>query len=658
MALARVAYRDGDLDQARALLAAMRPLPGRQDCRHFEWYHFHHLAHAQRRTFKAANALIAVSPDARCLAAADWKSVTVWDVPSGRVLWNYPIQMAFSLAFSPDGKRLALGTGPLVRLLRYIPGRPLRGFYGQALVWDLALRKMVLQVRTPMRCVIALAFSPDGKRLAGSTGFPFGHYQNLADMRGYLPPNWPRALVGGYQGIEVCVWDVGAGKVKVSRPWTRCTKVAFSQGGRRLLAGAPAPLHVWDFAQAKETSGPASQADPLAFSGDGKLVAAVRPDETTVTLNDAATGKPVRVLKGCPAPPWGAAWSPDGRRLACAGKGWVTVWDVASTVLLYTLQAHTGQVTAAAFSADGRILVTSGKERIKLWDAARGNTPQYIKGRHSIQFKTLAFTPDGRRLAVNDVIYDLRSGKVLRTFPAELTALSPDGRFLAGVGNDKVVRLWDSTSGHTVRSFAGHTQPVFSLRFSKDGRRLASSSSAAVKVWDARSGKEVFHPAGNLPPYNSSICAFSPDCRHLAYTGGNVIVVYDLKSGREECRLKGHKTVNSIHALAFSPDGNRLASAVPRETVRIWDWRRARQLFILQSVGAKAPFILVFSADGKRLAATGRGAQAVRVWDTETGQETLTFKIPPISLAAAFSRTGRRLAINTGFGVSVWGEQP
>jgi serine/threonine protein kinase/WD40 repeat protein len=657
MALTRVAYRDGDLDQARALLAAMRPLPGRQDCRHFEWYHFHYLAHAQRRTFKAARALIAVSPDARRLAAADWKSVTVWDVPSGRVLWNFPISMAFSLAFSPDGKRLALGTGPSVRVLRPLPGRPLPGFNGQALVWDLALRKMVLQVRTPMRCVIALAFSPDGKRLAGSTGY-LPHVQHLADMRGYLPPHLPRGVAGGYQAMEVCVWDVGAGKVEVSRPWANCTQVAFSPDGRRLLAGAPAPLRVWDFAQARETSGPTGQGHSLAFSGDGKLVAALRPDENTVTLNDAATGKPVRVLKNCPAPPWGAVWSPDGRRLACAGKGWVTVWDVAATEPLYTLQAHTGLVTAAAFSANGRVLVTSGKERIKLWDAARGNKPQYIQGRHWVQFNTLAFTPDGRRLAVKEAIYDLRSGKVLRTFPAELTALSPDGRFLAGVGTDKVVRLWDSQTGHTVRSFAGHTQPVISLRFSKDGRRLASSSSTAVKVWDARSGKEMFRPSGNLPPL-SSICAFSPDCRRIAfYARGNIIVVYDLQKGREDCRLKGHKMLNVIRALAFSPDGSRLASAVPWETVRLWDWRRARQVFVLPSVGAYPHFALVFSADGKRLAATGRGAQAVRVWDTETGQETLTFEVPSVSIAAAFSRSGRRLAITTGFGVTVWGAQP
>ena len=62
---------------------------------------------------------------------------------------------------------------------------------------------------------------------------------------------------------------------------------------------------------------------------------------------------------------------------------------------------------------------------------------------------------------------------------------SPDGKRLASVGGDKVVRVWDSDSGKELFSLKGHTDDVWGVAFSSDGKRLATGSwDETVKVWD------------------------------------------------------------------------------------------------------------------------------------------------------------------------------
>src|SRR5262249_9894458 len=177
--------------------------------------------------------------------------------------------------------------------------------------------------------------------------------------------------------------------------------VAVAPDGESLVSGGQKfNVWHWDLQSGRgeeRLQGVGEQTDALAFSRDGKLLAAA--DEDGVKLWDAGEGRQPRKLAERGHRPERLALSPDGRRLASTGRGpEVLVWDLTRGVPVGRLTNPGGPAGAVAFSPDGRALATCGPEAVvRLWEVTSGKERRRFGG-HGAAATAVAFSPDGRWL--------------------------------------------------------------------------------------------------------------------------------------------------------------------------------------------------------------------------------------------------------------------
>jgi WD40 repeat protein/serine/threonine protein kinase len=383
----------------------------------------------------------------------------------------------------------------------------------------------------------------------------------------------------------------------------------------------------------------------VLFSPDGRQLASVSADRTVRTW-DASTGELTRRLEGGVRP---LAFSPDGKRLAAGMEGTVTIWELA-TGKRETFLEEKGWVSSVAFSPDGRLLASGGREDldgpgvVKVWDAQqkrdalwKGSSPDNVFG--------VAFNPDGTRLAWGDwgghvsicpLIRDkdaVISGRVntWKGHEAEVRsiAFSPDGSLLASAGGEGTVKLWESSSGRPVStSLVGHTSKAEWVAFSPDGFRLACSGwDGSVRIWDVKTGREILV----LRAHSSTAVglSFSPDGIKLASGGGNAdatVKVWDAATD-PAIRLTIRGQPNSTMAAVFSQDGERLVAAGTSGQVNVWDATTAQRVPLRMDAQVGRVSCFALSSNGTRLA-TG-GADGLRIRDVTTNQVVLSISGRP-----------------------------
>ena len=368
----------------------------------------------------------------------------------------------------------------------------------------------------------------------------------------------------------------------------------------------------------------------IAWSPDQRYLASAGYDKV-ITLWDVETGRQERVFKGHSARIWSLAFSPDGKSLLSAGvDSTARVQDVATGRQLHVLTNADG-VFEAVFSPDGRVIATAAiNGGGRLWDAHSGTLlPEQPD--HDQAVWTMAFSPDGRRLAC------------------------AGGRQPLNNDVDTTVSVIDRTNGQVLR-FKAHRQIIHHVRFSPDGNLLATASAdGTAKLWNAQTGAEVRPLQMGVLVQIIMDVDFSPDGRWLAMSGvgwnAGPPRILDVATGQPVRSLDGHAL--GVLQIKFSPDGSKLATASYDGTVRIWSAPALPEFLSLEGHD-QAVSAITFSRDGKRLA-SGSLDQTARVWDANTGDLLATLNVGFPVVSVAFNPQGDRLVtMGTNHTAKVW----
>src|SRR5262245_1175769 len=613
MNLAARAWDALNLKQLRELVESNWLDPRQEDLRGFEWYYYWQLYHHDRLTLQHHSGVLAVafSPDGKHLAtgAADGK-LRLWDLASGRELASFSghSKLIRSIAFSPDGSRIASASEDhTVRM------------------WDIATGQGLLTLNGHTDQVCSVAFSPDGKTLASGS---FDH--------------------------TVKLWDTMTGRefmtLKGHANWVWA--IAFSPDGRNLAsASEDRTIKLWNIGDGMEIrtlKGHTASVYTVAFSPDGAKLATGGYDRTA-KLWEVATGRELATLGGHNLDVMSVVFSPDGGKLATGSfDRTVKLWDLKANSEIGVIKGHDGFINSVAFSPNGRLLATcSDDNTAKLWDTAPNQVPM-ITG-HSKSVTSVKFSPDGRQLATGSRDYSVRlwnpsTGREIDRFTGlggeiESIAFSPGGRILALANEVYAVVLLNPSTREKV-FLPGHTDTVWAVVFSPDGRKLATGGrDLKIRLWDVANRRQITALEGHTAPIKS--LAFSPDGALLASgSDDHTVKLWNTSPFRELFTLRGH--TDAVFAVAFSPDGGILATGGVDRKIRLWDVKSGQELNVLKGHAARIKAI-IFSPDGKRLA-SGGDDQTVRLWDTATGQELATLKgHTDLVNALAFSPDGRTL---------------
>ncbi|MYA71130.1 WD40 repeat domain-containing protein, partial [Candidatus Poribacteria bacterium] len=571
--------------------------------------------------------LMVFSPDSKTLASADnggffggpmenVEMVRLWSIETGQhITLEYPDFRANSIAFSPDGDTIATGgwDNDIDRDL----------WPGTIQLWDAATgehKKTLTEQGT--NSVFTVAYSPNGV-----------------------------SFVSGSKDDKILLWDTATDQLKAEftgYPYA----IAFSLDSSTLaIASRDKKIRLWDAVSGEHKLTFADQTDEvydLIFNPDGRTFAGIGGD-STIRLWDAVTGEHLQTITGHTRSVSSISFSSDGSRLATAGNGSsdgtsgdkiIRVWNVRSEVLQSTLKVPIGRwinhdrtfIDAVSYSPDGKTLASASEDgTIRLWDVEsekpRATTFEGLRGvqtseplrEYSIHGFVLAYSPDGKTLATSsraqysddttiqlwDAVTCKHKATLTGSWEAKTLnsiAFSPDGRTVAGGGNDGDVYLWDAISGELKTTLTGHSKRfVMGVAFSPDGRTLASGARASgdgeVYLWDAISGE----CKASLNMYRDGVSSitFSPNGSALAVGGTDGVTLWDVHkvlyqstsddryfykvgsgefdvTGRHKTTLKGH--TGFVSSVAFSPDGRTLASGGTDGTILLWDITKTPQI--------------------------------------------------------------------------------
>jgi len=430
--------------------------------------------------------LLLVGTDVRNLRP----TVTGWNLSSGTKVLDLGIvleEQMSALAFGRDDLTIYVGS-PL----------------GPTVAWDRATGTKNFSFSKPRGSVLALAQSPDGRRLLCCS---LDQLYVIDAATGELLVQLPNLR---FQAASACWADdndvvvlsidgvlrridtrIATSLTRLGGYPTWCFSVAYSGDGRFLGIGSGSSIiDFYDTATHQRVGRHTMDTPKLRTRGlvflPGQHVAVAGCQDGVIRFVVADSGEVVRSIESVKDEIFSVAVDPSGTIVAAGhSNGQTFAWNISTGEPLPAIPKFTKRIEGLAFAPNGRTLVISALAKgVVLWDV--------IAGREISRIPTTAmpwavlFSPEGDRLYVTTwtgtlEVFETATGKSLavvqghqRLIPG--LALSSDGRIVATSAEDGMIKLWDTHSFRSLMTLSPQASTVVGLAFNQDTSRLACAA--------------------------------------------------------------------------------------------------------------------------------------------------------------------------------------
>ena len=573
---------------------------------------------------------IAFAPNSRQFASIGQdQNIIIWDITSGtevnRIIPSIAKSNGIScLSFSPNSEYLlAGGINGEILLFNLMTNQEEYFFYGHqdwvnqinflqngnqfvsasrdglAILWDLNTGRFIRSfvghqgdVRSAIELPntnLIITGSEDQQIYVwnAETGEPVG-----SSLKGHLGPINDLAILPNTNYLLSCaedntlqVWDVNRQQLmnRYTDHSDLITALQFIGSGKRVITGHSSGRgYIWSATSGRnlyKLTGHSRAIECMASSRndqrivtgglDGKMI--LRDGQGAILKTFAIPGKiPIHAI----------AVNQKGTVAATASADHVIrIWDLEQDSVIHSMAEHTELIQVLSFSPNEDYLISGSKdETLVLWDYNSGYKLETINTESPVS--SLSFHPVEPLMAIglhsgDCMIMNYRNGEEIRnlsghSLPLKSVAFSKDGSRILTGGTDNTFILWHE-SGRMIKSFAGHQGPVLALAFQDQNNRILSASQdQTARSWEYRTN--------NRPdeiPLDNKILALAehPDSnQHLLAVSmvGNKIEIINQKSGLRMGVLNVPKNAQAV-SLAFHPTLGHLYAGLDNGSVFKWE---------------------------------------------------------------------------------------
>jgi len=560
---------------------------------------------------------VCFSTDGRYLVTGNMDGIVrLWELYNGNLrTYTSNFGGASSAKISPDGNYIAACSGDKT-----------------VLIWDVASGQLLQNLRGFSRNVSSIYFSPNSKYIVSAC------FKTLK------------------------LWDVLSGELirEFDDHRLDIAEVRISPDGKYIAsAGWDQKILFWEILtgkQIKAFEGHSSFIRAICFSPDGKNIVSGGNDKTAI-LWDVSSGRAIRTFSGHSRVIQSIDFSSTGKYIVTgSADSTVKLWDVSSGKLIRSYTGRSGEISTISISPDSKYIVTGSFDAsIPAWDIKSGNELVFLTAIDKKEWicSTREGLFDCSEKAKNNIYYlrgtsvyhfeqyandfyrkgllsDMLSGKKY-TLPGSAATLrlfhskppeSNSGLFLQ---NSSVPTTADPPVRVTFQS--GHNEGISEIKFSPNGRLIASSGSNQVILWEKSSGRQIriFEKA-------ISLVNFSPDGKYILATDeSNKLNVYEVISGN---------IVNTLPwGYGYLSNNGKYFATITGRSINLYEAASCRQIREFNTPIESRT--VCFSPDGNSILTVGEG-RVISLWEISTGRQIRTFSTPLIDVwRVNFSPDGR-----------------